>query len=326
MKKNILILVVSVVLLSLLNTRNNFSLKNNPVMLSADYLNTKKPSFFNSDISFLELVDNLFNSTSLNDSVPHNSSYVSIQSVVADSVSDLIKIINIDNNNLIDSTYMLQIGVFKNPLSDKSLNGIDNVIVFVGKDELIRYTVGPFTTYKDAFNYQLKMKDRGFDDCFIIINANDNKTKYVGSISKISVKKDDSTEIISDIRNDIIESLDNTNFKDEILTRSDDQNEIFQADKIDEAIFIEEVAENTDVISPLKKPVIKKVFKEDPLPSDKEIIKRHPNIKENAKDLILEALEDGDIIIADVFDLLNEYAGKNINKKKVKKFIKNKRK
>ena len=52
------------------------------------------------------------------------------------------------------------------------------------------------------------------------------------------------------------------------------------------------------------------------MPSDKEIIQQYPNIKENARELILEALEEGDITMTDIFDLLNEYAGENINKKK----------
>ena len=67
-------------------------------------------------------------------------------------------------------------------------------------------------------------------------------------------------------------------------------------------------------------------MQEDKLPNDREIIRQHPNIKENAKKLILEALDEGDITMDDVFNLLNKYAGKDLNKKKVKQFIKNNRK
>ena len=67
-------------------------------------------------------------------------------------------------------------------------------------------------------------------------------------------------------------------------------------------------------------------MQENNLPNDTEIIRQHPNIKENAKKLILEALDEGDITMDDVFNLLNKYAGKDLNKKKVKQFIKNNRK
>ena len=62
------------------------------------------------------------------------------------------------------------------------------------------------------------------------------------------------------------------------------------------------------------------------LPDDEEIIKNHPSLKKNTKKIILAALDDGDITMEDVFDLLNKYAGQELNKKKVKQFIKNNRK
>ena len=62
------------------------------------------------------------------------------------------------------------------------------------------------------------------------------------------------------------------------------------------------------------------------LPDDEEIIKNHPSLKKNTKKIILAALDDGDITMEDVFDLLNKYAGQELNKKKVKQFIKNNKK
>ena len=50
--------------------------------------------------------------------------------------------------------------------------------------------------------------------------------------------------------------------------------------------------------------------------TDKEIIEENPNIKENAKRLILEALENEEISIEDVQELLSEHTS---NRKKVKK-------
>jgi len=91
---------------------------------------------------------------------------------------------------------------------------------------------------------------------------------------------------------------------------------------------------NTEIISPpvvQKVEVVNKVKKKEvnntevtervvddwhPAKTDKEIIEENPNIKENAKRLILEALENEEISIKDVQELLSEHTS---NRKKVKK-------
>ena len=91
---------------------------------------------------------------------------------------------------------------------------------------------------------------------------------------------------------------------------------------------------NTEIISPpvvQKVEVVNKVKKKEvnntevtervvddwhPAKTDKEIIEENPNIKENAKRLILKALENEEISIKDVQELLSEHTS---NRKKVKK-------
>ena len=73
-------------------------------------------------------------------------------------------------------------------------------------------------------------------------------------------------------------------------------------------------------------PVINEDPKEESLPSDEDIIRQNPNIKENAKELILDSLEDGILTINDVDELLKKYVNRVIKKKDVKKLIKKKRK
>jgi hypothetical protein len=91
---------------------------------------------------------------------------------------------------------------------------------------------------------------------------------------------------------------------------------------------------NTEIISPPdveKVEVVNKVKKKEvnntevtervvddwhPAKTDKEIIEENPNIKENAKRLILEALDNEEISIEDVQELLSEHTP---NRKKVKK-------
>jgi len=91
---------------------------------------------------------------------------------------------------------------------------------------------------------------------------------------------------------------------------------------------------NTEIISPPvveKVELVNKVKKKEvnntevtervvddwhPAKTDKEIIEENPNIKENAKRLILKALENEEISIEDVQVLLSEHTS---NRKKVKK-------
>lgn len=71
-----------------------------------------------------------------------------------------------------ETTYRIQIGAFKRALSDGVFVGVDNKISFTGKDGLVRYMAGSFTEYKDAIDYQIQMKARGFEDAFIVTYKN----------------------------------------------------------------------------------------------------------------------------------------------------------
>ena len=124
-------------------------------------------------------------------------------------------------------------------------------------------------------------------------------------------------EIIEDEKEDI----------EQIINR----NEVVVSDLVEEDLV--EVV-NTKIISPPvveKVEVVNKVKKKEvnntevtervvddwhPAKTDKEIIDENPNIKENAKRLILEALDNKEITIEDVQELLSEHTS---NRKKVKK-------
>ena len=71
-----------------------------------------------------------------------------------------------------ETTYRIQIGAFYKELSDNVFEGVDNVVSFIGNDGLVRYMAGSFTKYKDAINYQVQMKVRGFKDAFIVTYKN----------------------------------------------------------------------------------------------------------------------------------------------------------
>jgi hypothetical protein len=120
----------------------------------------------------------------------------------------------------------------------------------------------------------------------------------------------------------------------------DEKEDIEQIINRNEVVVSEPVEEdsvglvNTEIISPPvveKVEAVNKVKKKEvnntevtervvddwhPAKTDKEIIEENPNIKENAKRLILEALENEEISIEDVQELLSEHTS---NRKKVKK-------
>ncbi len=134
-------------------------------------------------------------------------------------------------------------------------------------------------------------------------------------------------EIIEDEKEDIEIIEDEKEDIEQIINR----NEVVVSDLVEEDLV--EVV-NTKIISPPvveKVEVVNKVKKKEvnntevtervvddwhPAKTDKEIIEENPNIKENAKRLILKALENEEISIEDVQELLSEHTS---NRKKVKK-------
>jgi hypothetical protein len=71
-----------------------------------------------------------------------------------------------------ETIYRIQVGAFNTELSDEVFVGVNNVISFTGKDGLVRYMAGSFVVYKDAIDYQLQMKARGFEDAFVVTYKN----------------------------------------------------------------------------------------------------------------------------------------------------------
>ena len=87
------------------------------------------------------------------------------------------------------TTFRVQIGAFRKPLSNQIFKGIDNLISFTNKNGLIIYMVGSFNKYEEAIDYQSQMQARGFDDAFIITYDNGERIKLNIAISKNKLKK-----------------------------------------------------------------------------------------------------------------------------------------
>ena len=111
-----------------------------------------------------------------------------IEPVIETSITIKDTALAIDSNNLVveedidkekfeniatnETTYRIQIGAFKKPLSDAVFVGVNNVISFTGNDGWVRYMAGSFSGYKDAVDYQAQMRARGFEDAFIVTYKN----------------------------------------------------------------------------------------------------------------------------------------------------------
>ncbi|MEC7646454.1 MAG: SPOR domain-containing protein [Bacteroidota bacterium] len=99
-----------------------------------------------------------------------------------------------------ETTYRIQIGAFKKPLSDAVFVGVNNVVSFTGKDGWIRYMTGSFSEYKNAVDYQAQMRARGFEDAFVVTYKNGKRISL-----NIALKKPINTELVV-IENDSDES------------------------------------------------------------------------------------------------------------------------
>ena len=82
------------------------------------------------------------------------------------------------------TTYRIQIGAFKKPLSDAVFVGVNNVISFTGNDGWVRYMAGSFSEYRDAVDYQAQMRARGFEDAFIVTYKNGKRINLYTALKK----------------------------------------------------------------------------------------------------------------------------------------------
>ena len=253
MRKNIFILVVSVVLFSLFNTADaKFKLWNTPSVNTNHIFLPEIPISFNDEISVFGLVVNFFTDFELDYSESEDIHSLDIQ--LSLGLQDIYK----DDEG--DSHYSKS--------SDQIISKQDVI-----NDLAVEEVVNSITQASEVIN------DLAVEE---VVNS---ITQASEVIEDLAVEKPGSEGLVVD---DL------------------DGNEL--------AIEQSVVELNTSQLN------------QKSLPDDEEIIKNHPSLKKNTKKIILAALDDGDITMEDVFDLLNKYAGQELNKKKVKQFIKNNRK
>ena len=289
MRKSILILVGSVVLFSLFNTtETNFRFWNNPT-INTDYINFPDvPVSFETDISIFGLFINFFSDLELDYSI--NNTAIS-DGEITNSALEITNIITKQK-----SDYYIQFAASDDPENPKkSFPEIDNFDIYI-KDGVIHYTLGNFSSLDAAEDKMYSIRALGYSDAFVFTFKNDKRVCF------FIVESDD------DLEEEIIIVEEETEIAEEVVEKPAKE-------------VVEKPAKKVVAVKKVVAPPVEKKESES-LPSDEEIIRQNPNIKENAKELILESLADGTITINDVDGLLKKYAGKTIKRKHVKKLIK----
>lgn len=173
-------------------------------------------------------------------------------------------------------------------------------------------------TYIEDVKDVIYVKEKGVDD---------DLEEEIILIPKQKVKSPPSklTEVIEiagyDVKIEIEDAESDEVGEVEIIEVEEDKVSIIEGKiekPINTTLNTNKVVDNTPKVKEKKKSISLKVNKviEQSLPSDEELIMQNPNIKENAKRLILEALENEEISIEDIQKLLSEHTS---NRKKVKK-------
>ena len=173
-------------------------------------------------------------------------------------------------------------------------------------------------TYIEDVKDVIYVKEKGVDDDLedeIILIPNQEVKSPPSKLTEV-------IEIVEyDVKIEIEDAESDEGGEVEIIKVEEDKVSIIEG-KIEKPIITtlntNKVVDNPPRVEEKKKSISLKVNKviEQSLPSDEELIMQNPNIKENAKRLILEALENEEISIEDIQKLLSEHTS---NRKKVKK-------
>jgi hypothetical protein len=256
-KKNILILVSSIVLFSLFNTiETNFKLWNNPTINTNHIITPDIPISFDTDISLFGLFINFFSDLELNNTTISNDEIINITSN-ADSIDDIL-----DEEMIPITTRQEE----KPPLPPPPPEVIEIVEELI-EEEVIEEVI---------------------------------------------------PEVVEEVIPEVVEKVIPEVVEKEIPLRGTEE----ERKKL---LAVQNAAKNKQPVQ--GPPIVNTPIEEEVyIKSDEEIIRDNPQIKDNAKELLLESLKNGIISMEDIEGLLSKHAGETIKKRYVKKLIKSKKK
>ena len=277
MKKNISILVVSVVLLSFFSTTEmNFKFWN-PPSLDYNYVNLPKQNIdlnYN-NVSVLGLVTNYFSNS---------------QKVLLGSFFPSIDIeIEIENNIEIDDSYtnsQKEIAVKKDYDNTQSAYSSDNI----SEEQILANA-----------EHERVLLEIAEEEARLVAEAAEEEARLATELAN-QILKDSITFVIAEQERLALEAI--------------EQKRLESAEEARQKVLAEEV-KNKAVAKAKKDKRLKEI-------AFKDSIMRNDNIKENAKELIIEYLNDKIISQKDVEFLLKKHADSNLKKKNIKDFLKKK--
>ena len=336
MRKNILILVSSIVLFSLFNTiETNFKLWNNPTINTNHIITPDIPISFDTDISLFGLFINFFFDLDLDYSMNNDMTNIISNSHTEDDLNLEV----ITSKTGVEEIVLRNVQFDHNSytLTDSSFTELDKFITYLYKNPSLKITIDGHTDNvgnlkqnrllsknraKSVYDYLLRegvsrsqlISYNGYGESNPISTNDTKKGMALNRRTSFRVIKD-----IASYKLDVLEEVES--IKEEVKVP-------IVKEVIKEEVKVPIVKEviKEEVKIPIVKEVIKEEVEESYIKSDEEIIRDNSQIKDNAKELILESLKNEIITMDDVVDLLSEHAGKDVKKKHVKKLIKSKKK
>ena len=299
MKKNISILVVSVVLLSFFSTTEmNFKFWNLP-SLDYNYVNLPKQNIdlnYNK-VSVLGLVTNYFSNS---------------QKVLLGSFFPSIDIeIEIENNIEIDDSYtnsQKEIAVKKDYDNTHSAYSSD----IISEEQILANAEHERVLLEIAEEEARLVTEAAEEEARLVAEAAEEEARLVAEAAEEEARL--ATELANQILKDSITFV--IAEQERLALEAIEQKRLESAEEARQKVLAEEV----------KKKAVAKAKKDKRLKeiAFKDSIMKNDNIKENAKELIIEYLNDKIISQKDVEFLLKKHADSKLKKKNIKDFLKKK--
>ena len=330
MRKNFLILVIAVVLLSFFNTTDtNFIAWDKP-SVNTEYINSPDNESLiclGTETSVFGLIVNYFMQLAPNnyDIVVDINANISLEDeveleVITSKEGDqeiVLKNVQFDNNSY--------------ELSDVSIKELDRFVNYLHHNSSLKIAIeGHTDNIGSSLNNRLLSEKRARSVYDYLLQNGITKNQlvaYAGYGEDNPIKDNNTVEGRAVNRRTSFKLITDNDIEDQLRTQFQErERKQLQIEQEPKKPVVKKQEPKKPVVKKVIKPKVRKPVVKESLPSDEEIIQQSSNIKKNAKKLILESLKEGKITMNDVNDLLMEFPKKTIKKKHVKELIKRKKK
>ena len=297
MNKNISILVVSVVLLSFFSTTEiNFKAWN-PPSLEYNYVNLPEPNIdlTSSNVSVLGLVANYFSNS---------------QKVLLSTFFPSIDIeIEIENNIELDDSYtnkQKEIAVKSNYENNQNAYNSNSI----SEEQILANAEHERVLLEIAEEEARLVAEVAKEEARLAAEVAKEEARLAAEVAEEEVRL--AAEVANQILKDSIISA--IAEQERLALEAIEQHRLVSAEQDRQKALAEEM-KNKEIAKAKKDKRLKEI-------AFKDSIMKNENIKENAKELIIEYLNDKIITQKDVEFLLNKYADSKLKKKNIKEFLK----